>query len=511
MIKGFPLLGRRADLVDLLVDIREPIHGTFSFTGTNKYALDTVGYGVFYVQEEVAVGAESGAAEVHLPNHGAKKGDLLRIHSSANEIQEFEMGILEIVDENKFKLVGVLSAPLTGGDEVSILRPVRERMTDTGASLASVESGPVAFIKNGDLTEVEVDEIEPSNTSPLPVKLYAAGEPINITAGDLNVQLSDKGANPDITRIGDGLNEWAMTDDGEGFVKDLDVLAELETLNLVDYATEATLDALNDKIGPIGQNLSAESVSVVLASDIDPVVVDTALVAGLSTEAKQDDIIAALGAIGGEDFATEVTLAELLARTPTIGQKNSANSSPVVLSTEQEAILQGIQDSVDSLATGVSDNFYQVEINDQDLLATEETSVAISEKLPESLGAKPSAESLSVTLSSNEDPVQTATLDVLRTKVIDLSATNLSNAYTEILATTPQAYKKVNIFMSSGVALYLALGVGGSEVNKMIIPPGGFPNMALDVAIPAGSRLSLRTVQTGAVSESGSVLINFLG
>lgn len=82
-------------------------------------------------------------------------------------------------------------------------------------------------------------------------------------------------------------------------------------------------------------------------------------------------------------------------------------------------------------------------------------------------------------------------------------------AYVE-LATSVGAteIKKVQIFMSSGDPLYLAFGAAGVEENKIVIIPGG--NGYMDLAIPAGTRLSVISVKAVTV-VSGDLFVNLLG
>ena len=71
------------------------------------------------------------------------------------------------------------------------------------------------FLKDGTSIEVIEDTGNPANNSPLPVKITGTSGDINITAGDLNVQLSHTGANPDSTQIGNGTNIVDVTNAGE--------------------------------------------------------------------------------------------------------------------------------------------------------------------------------------------------------------------------------------------------------------------------------------------------------
>jgi hypothetical protein len=79
-----------------------------------------------------------------------------------------------------------------------------------------------------------------------------------------------------------------------------------------------------------------------------------------------------------------------------------------------------------------------------------------------------------------------------------------TSAYVQMVASTSNATNHVQVFDSSGQAIYLATGGAGSEVNQIIIPPGGgeFP-----LTIAASTRVSYKAV-TGSAS-SGYTVINF--
>lgn len=138
----------------------------------------------------------------------------------------------------------------------------------------STSTGPSTFIQDGAQQVVTEDTVTPANNAPMPSKLFiqkdgqplpvtkdtgtpannvavpvelvGASGPINITAGDLNVQLTDLGSNFDRTRIGDGTNQWNMNASNEGLVHDADVLAELQAINTntSGLATETTLASI---------------------------------------------------------------------------------------------------------------------------------------------------------------------------------------------------------------------------------------------------------------------------
>jgi hypothetical protein len=66
---------------------------------------------------------------------------------------------------------------------------------------------------------------------------------------------------------------------------------------------------------------------------------------------------------------------------------------------------------------------------------------------------------------------------------------------------------KLHIFDSSGEPIILAVGSGGAEVDTFLIEPGG--TGAVEVSIPAGSRLSVKSAGAAAVND-GLLIINLL-
>lgn len=77
---------------------------------------------------------------------------------------------------------------------------------DGSINVNSTPQGPIRFRDN---TSAIVDVQE--DVAPLPVKLQSLSGDINVTAGDLNVQLDHTGASFDSVRIGDGTETVAIT------------------------------------------------------------------------------------------------------------------------------------------------------------------------------------------------------------------------------------------------------------------------------------------------------------
>jgi hypothetical protein len=98
--------------------------------------------------------------------------------------------------------------------------------------------------------------------------------------------------------------------------------------------------------------------------------------------------------------------------------------------------------------------------------------------------------------------------DVVETATLDYSSTNVTSAaYVELIASTSDEIKEIEIFDSSGQLLILALGAATEEVDKCFIFPGGLGKQQL--SIPAGTRVSLKATSTSATT--GLIAVNLFG
>lgn len=87
----------------------------------------------------------------------------------------------------------------------------------------------------------------------------------------------------------------------------------------------------------------------------------------------------------------------------------------------------------------------------------------------------------------------------------DYTGTSIgTGAYVQLIASTSSVTREIEIFDSSGQALYLATGGAGSEANQLIIFPGG--NGRIKFYIPAGTRVSAKAI-TGT-ANTGFLAIN---
>jgi hypothetical protein len=221
---------------------------------------------------------------IKLTGHAVRVGDVLRFDTGTNIHMEVPV---EKVETNLIYIGGLLLGA-AATDTFIHNRYITLKSNSTGAAIST--PGPLEFVLDGATTQVIEDTVTPSNNVPLPVKLTSVTGDINITAGDLNVQLTATGATPDSTRIGDGTNELGINASLEALTHDADALTELQAILAKIIASPATEAKQDTAITALGDILAK-------------------IIAAPATEAKQDTAITALGTLG-----TEVTSAAILAK-----------------------------------------------------------------------------------------------------------------------------------------------------------------------------------------------------
>lgn len=128
--------------------------------------------------------------------------------------------------------------------------------------------------------------------------------------------------------------------------------------------------------------------------------------------------------------------------------------------------------------------------------------------LPKSLGQKTMTGSTSVTIASDQTSIPFSSggsdaYGLFRNTYTGTPVT--TGAYLQVIASTTSVINAVEIFDSSGQTLALAFGGAGSEVNQIIIYPGG--NGRVPLRIPSGTRVSV--IALSATASSGELDINF--
>lgn len=366
---------------------------------------------------------------VELTAHGAAVDNVLRLKSGA--LKNFEFDIVQIIDVDNFYILPISdSAPLAG-----VTAAVMGWVTPTSDEDGNVvfSPGPTQFVQEGSTVQVTQDDgvyannkplptalyyvkdgvavpvirdtVTPSQNSPIPVEIIAVdGTNINITAGDINVQLSSEGVNFDSVRLGDGSGFYlAINADGSVNVVDADSLAELEAINL----------KLDDQATAAKQDLAQASLTSI----------DTK-VTGLSTAAHQVTAQTSLTSIDGKltGKATEAKQDALIAKLPSsIGQKVAADSLSVVIASGS---------SLPITSTTLATEAKQDDIIDQLELVVAEVE-AIADKLPSTIGQKLPADSLSVVLATGTSISATVSGGATEAKQ-DVQITGIADINTEL-------------------------------------------------------------------------------
>lgn len=225
--------------------------------------------------------------QITLPLHTASKNDVMRMITGT--LLAWEYDILQVIDANNFYILPISDTKPIVAETAKVLGWTTSKSSQEGELVVVLAPSPIAYVLDGVDTEVEedtavaannkalpsqlfiykdgiqypisIDTGTPANTVGVPVILTGAAGPINITAGDLNVQLTDQGANYDATRIGDGTNLLGINATNEALVHDTDVL-----------------NSVNDLLGllpsTIGQQVSADSLSVALSTEQEVILSD---------------------------------------------------------------------------------------------------------------------------------------------------------------------------------------------------------------------------------------------
>lgn len=374
----------------------------------------------------------NGATQIQDTGTAAMVGDIIRFEDGA--YQYIEAPVTRIIDANNFE-VGADLPNLIVGNTFFILRQVTQRTDDTGAQVVITSSGPVQFVLDGVDTEVEQDTVVPANSIPLPViQLDAAGLP-------------------------------------------------------VDYATETTLAAMSAKLpATIGQKASAASLAVALSTEQEAEI-------GAINEATPVLDTDPSG-LNGALKRIAARLSSIILQLPaTIGQKASAASLAVVLSTEQEGLIGALTETApatDTASSGLNGRLQRIAQNLSALIL----------QLPATIGQKIMAQSLSVTIASDQAAIPSATAGKTYNSSgrIDYSSVNILSASWTLLLTMPATDgTAIMVFDSGGYALELGIGNAGSETRVLVIPPGGL-NGPIPLFLPASSKISLRGLEVPTVN-----------
>ena len=103
-------------------------------------------------------------------------------------------------------------------------------------------------------------------------------------------------------------------------------------------------------------------------------------------------------------------------------------------------------------------------------------------------------------------------IDLLDAGILDTSSTNINgsgSAPTQVVLSTAAATKKLQLLDTTGAFIGVYTGASLSEVLQFIMGPGS--DQTIEHAIPAGTRVSLKRLDSISPISSGIVAINFIG
>lgn len=153
--------------------------------------------------------------------------------------------------------------------------------------------------------------------------------------------------------------------------------------------------------------------------------------------------------------------------------------------------------------------------------ATETTLSAVNTKLPAALGQTTMSGSLAVTIASNQtsipvtgslSSVKLSVVDLLDANILDASSTNIpgsASSPVQVVASTASAIQALQLLDTTGAFIGVYTGAAASEVLKLVMGPGS--DQTIEHAIPAGTRISLKRLDSTSAVSTGIVAINFLG
>lgn len=174
------------------------------------------------------------------PTEGDTVGSYV-LSSDGTAITHTTNGGSEALDVNIAASSGGISIVDSDGDELDV-------NADGSLNVTATLDSPVKFRKDGSVVEVIEDTGTPANNQPLPVKLVSTSGDINITAGDLNVQLEHTGANFDSLRIGDGTTLAGVSTN-----------TDLKVVDRADTAMANSAISIDDTVG--GTNLVSSALT----------------------------------------------------------------------------------------------------------------------------------------------------------------------------------------------------------------------------------------------------------
>lgn len=305
-------------------------------------------------------------------------------------------------------------------------------------------------------------------------------------------------------------------------------------------ATETTLNAIKTAVELIDNAISGNEIQVD--------VVTSALPAGAATEttllAIEADTTSLAGCVSGSEIqvdvvssalptgaATEATLGDIKTSVQLID--DCVGTDGVAAPTKSFVIAGvtagGIQQTIEVNASGhvnIADGGGTITVDATSWplptgAATETTLVAIEADTTALSGCVAGTEiqvDIVAALPSGTNTIgkvdvnTLSVIDLLDAGILDTSSTNIAGSAsspTQVVASTAAATKKLQLLDTTGAFIGVYTGAALSEVLQFVMGPGS--DQTIEHSIPAGTRISLKRLDSTTAVSSGIVAINFIG
>lgn len=511
-------------------------------TFSDRNALDTVALSAYRIHGS----AKTATPDTNYPKriitstaHGAKAKDIVRFEANATN-PGFESSILSVPDDNTIVLGSETPLNILGTDQFFILRYATTRVDDSGAPVVSTTSGPVQFKYNSVTTEVSQDTGTPSNSRPLPV--------VNLNTSGVAVDPATSALQQAEAVLIGAVNETAPASDtaSSGLNGRLQRIAQRITSLIALFPASigqknkagslaVTLasdeDLLSRLPATLGQKADAASLAVTISNE------GTAQIGSLTETAPATDT--ASSGLNGRLQRIAQRLTSLIGLLPSsLGTKAMSGSLSVTVANDQTSIPVTVGASsniignvrIDQTTPGTTNGVQvnaaipagsnvigKVSIDQTTPGTTNLVALAANQSVNNTQIAGNSISTGNGVSGTGTQRVTIASDSTFSPKLAgkaqantpirnDYSSVNVTtSAYVTLVASLTSACTEVEIFDSSGQTLYLATGAAASEVNQILIFPGG--NGRVPLAIAAGTRVSIKAVS--ATASVGEIDINF--
>lgn len=500
-------------------DLRDMHYVTVQPIGSNRNAIDVTVMGAFIVSQNLIVEAGSTNNLIVLTGHSVKRGDVIRFKTTVNPIEEAEVTVDKIIDANSFELSGVLSHSLSTGDTFDLLRPITQQFTSNGSQIVSVTPAPTSFVLDGSEVQVEEDTANPANNKAFPVKLVDYGGTITLTADQLNISLSHT---EDSIKIGDGTNLASVTGNNELKVFDTEANDKLADANdsLLDIKTD--LADIKEKLLDIeGIDFAKEDKQDTQIAELQDIEADieagNLLLGTIDTDT--GNIASSTSSIDNKLDTTNSVLFTIFADTGNLLAASQGMEADLDANlrlhdegynpaTMKHSLIAGVRQNTLAENSSADGDVQNLKTNNLGELYVKDSTIAA--RLPSALGQSSMANSLSVTIANNQTslPIIEGGKSIVTFHRRDYSSSNVTTAaWSELIASMPADVISLEIFDSSGQTLKLGVGSSGSEVDLVLVFPGG--NGMIPLEILAGARLAIKAVSANATE--GEICINLYG